>query len=178
MLNVQTWALSSLNRTRRRGNYMKIESTLKLLMHFKTFLYKTQIIRCLFIKISATRNDSSFFSITLWILVNTRLKYLWQEEKTHGRMNSAFVHTWWHSVLSCVCVRMCAFVHARVTFGRAGRVTGELALTAAHRSRTPAFSCSTVTRRTHSYTHTQSPHWPNRLTYEWRGQFLSLSSPC
>lgn len=28
------------------------------------------------------------------------------------------------------------------------------------------------------YTHTHLPHWPTRLTYEWQGQFLSLTLAC
>lgn len=50
-----------------------------------------------------------------------------------------------------------ACVHACVTFGRAGRVTGELALTAAHRSWTPAFSClNSHSLCTYTHTHVHS----------------------
>lgn len=63
-------------------------------------------------------------------------------------------------VLSGVYACMCTTLHACVTFGRAGRITRELVLTAAHRSWTPAFSCSTVTLCTHtntlSWTHTHT----------------------
>lgn len=74
------------------------------------------------------------------------------------------------SVLRSVCVCMC--VHACVTFGRAGRVTGELALTAAHRSWTPALPCSKVTPLTH--THTQTLASLTKETYIWVTGPISL----
>lgn len=54
-------------------------------------------------------------------------------------------------VLVCICARVC--LRVCLTFWRAGRVTGELALTATHWLWNPALPCSTVTSRTHTHTH-------------------------
>lgn len=61
--------------------------------------------------------------------------------------------------LLCPWLSVCAWnrtsLRSCVTFGRARRISMELTLTAAHRSWTPAFSCSTFTLCSHTYVHTR-----------------------
>lgn len=112
---------------------------------------------------------------SFWETSVTSIRHWW------GRQMNRFFEpsfTYRHSVAVCVCV--CARIRVCRCDLRKGRKSNRGSwLWLRHIDPVPLHCTAQQSLLVHtcSRTHKPSPHWPNRLTYEWRGQFLSLSSP-